>query len=257
MRKVYFRIIIPNYNGMAYVRQCLDSVFSQTCGDFFVVFVDDGSTDFSDRVADVYARRHPDRMAVLRPGRKLYAGGCRNAGMEYPLESEYTCYVDSDDYLLTDRSLEILKTAVEKAGKPGLVLFNWVKDLGGGKMFRKNFPDYRSMLSKMANSLWCAGWTRLTKTEFAEPFLEGCMHGEDTYQFLRILDRSPSILQIPDEIYAYRIQPDSTIRSAVATGKGLYYDTKPIFYNAITELRKTAATDTVRASIDYRLEHRI
>lgn len=29
-KKVFFKITIPNYNGMAYMRQCLDSVFSQT-----------------------------------------------------------------------------------------------------------------------------------------------------------------------------------------------------------------------------------
>ena len=29
-RKVFFKIIVPNYNNMAYIKQCLDSILEQT-----------------------------------------------------------------------------------------------------------------------------------------------------------------------------------------------------------------------------------
>lgn len=47
---------------MAYLGQCLDSVFSQTFRDFFVVLVDDGLTDFSYELAKAYERRRPGRI---------------------------------------------------------------------------------------------------------------------------------------------------------------------------------------------------
>ena len=40
-------VIIPVYNGEEYLRQCLDSVVSQTLKDIEIICVDDGSTDSS------------------------------------------------------------------------------------------------------------------------------------------------------------------------------------------------------------------
>lgn len=40
-------VIIPNYNGMQYVKRCLDSLQVQTLKEFDILFVDNGSTDGS------------------------------------------------------------------------------------------------------------------------------------------------------------------------------------------------------------------
>lgn len=45
MKKV--SVIIPNYNGMQYVKRCLDSLKVQTLKEFDILFVDNGSTDGS------------------------------------------------------------------------------------------------------------------------------------------------------------------------------------------------------------------
>jgi glycosyltransferase involved in cell wall biosynthesis len=108
MDKVFFKIVIPNYNGMAYVRQCLDSIFGQTFQDFFVVFADDRSTDLSYEFAKMYERKHPDKMKTIRLDEKKYAGGARNAGIDFPVECEYYYFLDSDDMLASSDSLSIL-----------------------------------------------------------------------------------------------------------------------------------------------------
>ena len=40
-------VVIPNYNGIAYIRPCLDSLLSQSVPDFEIVMVDNGSRDGS------------------------------------------------------------------------------------------------------------------------------------------------------------------------------------------------------------------
>ena len=45
MKKV--SVIIPNYNGMQYVKRCLDSLMVQTLKDWEILFIDNGSADGS------------------------------------------------------------------------------------------------------------------------------------------------------------------------------------------------------------------
>lgn len=99
MEKTFFKIVIPNYNNMAYIKECLDSILNQTFQDFKIVLVDDQSTDMSYEFAKMYERKYPDKMVVLRAETKRYAGGCRNIGIDYPLDCEYYYFLDSDDFL--------------------------------------------------------------------------------------------------------------------------------------------------------------
>lgn len=50
-------IIVPVYNCKKYLRQCLDSILSQTFKDWECLLIDDGSTDESGSICDEYARR--------------------------------------------------------------------------------------------------------------------------------------------------------------------------------------------------------
>lgn len=121
--KVFFKIVIPNYNNMAYIKECLDSILNQTFQDFKIILVDDQSTDMSYEFAKMYERKYPDKLVVLRAETKRYAGGCRNIGIDYPLDCEYMYFVDSDDYLYSNDSLKIMYINLQD--KPDILLFNW------------------------------------------------------------------------------------------------------------------------------------
>ena len=54
-RSVSITVCVPVYNVERYLRECLDSIFSQDYPHFDVVMVDDGSTDGSGAVCDEYA----------------------------------------------------------------------------------------------------------------------------------------------------------------------------------------------------------
>ena len=57
-------VIIPVYNVEAYLRQCLDSVLSQSYDDLQVILIDDGSTDASGMICDEYAAKD-QRITVI------------------------------------------------------------------------------------------------------------------------------------------------------------------------------------------------
>ena len=50
-------VIIPVYNTDKYLRDCLDSILSQTLQDFEIICIDDASTDNSIHILKKYAEQ--------------------------------------------------------------------------------------------------------------------------------------------------------------------------------------------------------
>ena len=69
-------VIIPNWNGLALLRPCLDSLRRQTCRDFEVIVVDNASSDNSVAALE---RDYPEVRVLAMPTNGGYSGGC-NAG---------------------------------------------------------------------------------------------------------------------------------------------------------------------------------
>ena len=91
-------IIVPIYNVAKHLVRCLDSIAMQMRDDYELLLIDDGSTDASGALCDVFAREHPEcRVVVIhQPNGGLSAA--RNAGID-KARGEYITFVDSDDYI--------------------------------------------------------------------------------------------------------------------------------------------------------------
>lgn len=87
-------VIIPCYNSVAYLCECLDSVLGQNFREFEIICIDDGSSDATLDMLREYARRDC-RMVVLQQNHG-YAGRARNLGMEHA-RGDYFTFIDSDD----------------------------------------------------------------------------------------------------------------------------------------------------------------
>jgi CDP-glycerol glycerophosphotransferase len=93
----FLSIVLPCYKVQGYLRQCLDSVLSQSFDDFEVVAVDDCSPDYSGAILAEYAARDP-RVRVVTSSTNLGLGRARNLGLEHA-HGEYVWFLDSDDWL--------------------------------------------------------------------------------------------------------------------------------------------------------------
>ncbi|PKA82127.1 glycosyltransferase involved in cell wall biosynthesis [Ulvibacter sp. MAR_2010_11] len=90
-------IIVPNYNHEPYLRKRLDSIFSQTYGDFEVILLDDCSTDNSVSILQEYAERPQVSHFIIN---KENSGGPFKQwkkGIELS-KSDYIWIAESDDY---------------------------------------------------------------------------------------------------------------------------------------------------------------
>lgn len=153
-------------------------------------------------------------MVVLRAETKRYAGGCRNIGIDYPLDCEYYYFMDSDDYLYSITSLEKIYNAAKDL-KNDIILFNWARQFNNN-IKTYNFNSFEQIIKsyKLLNNNWNAAWSRCVKAKLIQKFLEHCMFGEDTYQFIKLLEVNPVIKQISDIIYVYRNNPNGCINSS-------------------------------------------
>ena len=59
-------VIVPVYNVEAYIKDCLDTIATQTYPNLEILAVDDASTDKSGRICDAYAVREK-RLRVEKP----------------------------------------------------------------------------------------------------------------------------------------------------------------------------------------------
>lgn len=104
-------IIIPTYNCAEYLPATLGSALAQTLHNIEVILVDDGSTDNTQQIAELFGDR-------IRYHRQDNAGvsAARNQGARLA-EGEWLIFLDSDDQLLPHAAAALLEQAEKtKAG---------------------------------------------------------------------------------------------------------------------------------------------
>lgn len=92
-------VIVPVYNAEPYLRQCVDSILSQTFTDFELLLIDDGSTDHSGVICDGYANLD-SRVKVFHTTNKGLSAA-RNLGIENT-SADWITFIDSDDFVESD-----------------------------------------------------------------------------------------------------------------------------------------------------------
>lgn len=92
-------VIIPALNVVSYIRECMDSVISQSMRDLEILCVDAGSTDGTREILEEYAQKDT-RITVLDSCIKSY-GKQINIGLDYA-SGDYIAILESDDWAAKD-----------------------------------------------------------------------------------------------------------------------------------------------------------
>ncbi len=89
-------IIVPVYNVEQYLEKCLDSIINQTYKKLEILLVDDGSTDASGKICDLYAEKdHRIKVVHKKNGG---VSSARNVALNIASGS-YIHFIDADDYI--------------------------------------------------------------------------------------------------------------------------------------------------------------
>ncbi len=90
-----FSIIIPTYNRGHIIHRAIESVLDQSCIDWELIIVDDGSNDYTMEIIGKYKN---DKRVTLHYQENNGVCSARNKGMSLA-QGEYLVFLDSDDAL--------------------------------------------------------------------------------------------------------------------------------------------------------------
>ena len=202
-RKVFFKLIVPNYNNIAYIKMCLDSIVQQTFQNFICVVVDDMSTDMSDKLVEYYERRYPGKVKLIKHTEKKYAGGARNTGLKYDkYEADYIWFIDSDDRLYGNDVLQKMHDKIEKSGNPDVLRVGSAWNFNSRLSNKRAYSDLKFIIE----NTWHAPWWSCISSKFSDiTFQEGLPIYNDALWFAKLLDRidQKKVVELEDQCYIY------------------------------------------------------
>jgi len=103
-KKPLVSVVIPVFNGATFVARAVDSVLAQTCKDFEIIVVDDGSTDDTQAVLDRLAKRSG---IICLHQKNAGPAQARNLGIKLA-SGEYIAFLDCDDIWFPEKLEEQL-----------------------------------------------------------------------------------------------------------------------------------------------------
>lgn len=134
-------VIVPVYNVERYIKECLDSLISQSYKNIEIILIDDGSIDNSGQICDVYASKYNNLKVIHKDNEGL--GFARNTGLKNA-SGDFIMFMDSDDYLDSDL-IEVLVDEIKSFGadvcKSGFRRITNKKDVISETCYQDEFFD--------------------------------------------------------------------------------------------------------------------
>lgn len=143
-------IYITNYNYESFIEQSIESVLTQTCQDFELFIIDDGSTDNSKEIIERY-RNHEKITIIYQQNKGLNI--TNNVAMRVS-NGKYLMRLDADDFLEPE-ALEKMSAILESDSELGLVFpdYYYIDAAGNrtGQEERHNFDKEVSLYDQPAH----------------------------------------------------------------------------------------------------------
>jgi glycosyltransferase involved in cell wall biosynthesis len=207
-------LVIPVFNATPYLQECLDSIKQQSCSDFHVLIVDDGSTDNSIDIITDYCQQD-SRFELIRSNHQGVSKA-RNIGID-AAKGKYIGFVDADDCLYPNSLQLLLDTITTTDSQVCIGNFTIAKEYSGD-LAKATAPMVMSYTTAMRHALYQryifnAPWGMLMERQLLGDnirFREGTRY-EDLDAFYLFYEQSQRIAYIPSKVYFYRNAADSFI----------------------------------------------
>ncbi len=209
-------VIVPVYRVEPYLRQCVDSILSQTFTDFELILVDDGSPDNCGAICDEYALKDSRVRVIHKQNGGL--SDARNAGIDMA-KGEFLTFIDSDDLVAPEYLNRLYRSIKSSAAEISICNMLPFKDGSSPQIEEQNSNDSKRIISgrdaclsiyRMDGTVPIMAWGKLYKSSLFNGirYPVGLIH-EDDATTPKLFYLANKIAQIGDKLYLYRSRADS------------------------------------------------
>ncbi len=204
-------VVVPIYNTEKYLRQCIDSIVSQTYSNLQIIFVNGDSPDESKKICEEYAERD-SRVTILCHENEGLSSD-RNVGIDIAV-GEYITFIDGDDFIAVNMIEDLVDAAkkedadiaacgvirCEEYDTPDDVTFDQDDD------FCEVYTGEEKMrVFLQGKKIGTTAWAKLYKTElFREIRYPVGKNHEDVFTTYKLIHIANKVCHINSAGYAYR-----------------------------------------------------
>ena len=205
MSEPLISIVLPTSNGSRYIGDAIESCIHQTCQDWELLVVDDGSRDNTVEIVQVYERRD-QRIRLIRHGENLLLPAAVNTGFRNARGRFFTWI--ADDNMYRPEALQAMVEFLEHHPDVGIVYTDTtVIDEAGMVIKHRPSGEPDRMLLDPNPIGWCFMFRQSVWKTVGE-YDPSTFLAED-YDFWLRASRQFKFAVLHRDLYMYRQQPDS------------------------------------------------
>ena len=213
---IIISIIVPIYNALPYLEQCIKSILSQSFSEFELILIDDGSVDGSATLCDEYSTKDIRIKVVHQENGGVTSA--RRSGVNIAI-GEWVMFVDADDTLTVDALSKLYNARIINNDETDIVIGRIHRGNGDDNLFSNSLvpiKEYREAI--ILGSINCGPTAKLfRRTLFRNNTLDiprDIVYGEDMLMNIRLaFSTNRDVLMISDIVYMYRDVPESASKT--------------------------------------------
>lgn len=216
-KNIEVSIIIPCYNVVDYICDCIYSILNQTYKYYEIILIDDCGDDDSIEKAEKILNESTSVFKILHHEANKGLSAGRNTGVNVA-RGKYIFFMDSDDTIEPD----CIRLLMEKAESTGVDMvvgnINIIGDSNNIPLLDQTLHNCvikgndAILNSYLANKWYVMAWNKLIRRKFIEQnnisFVEGLIHEDNPWSF-EVACCAKKIAFIGDKTYNYLVRENS------------------------------------------------
>ena len=219
-------VVIPVYNVENYLKKCVDSVLKQDYKNIEILLIDDGSTDNSGSICDLFKNEYPQKIMSYH---KKNGGlsDARNYGIKHA-NGKYIIFVDSDDWI-ESTTISTAYSTMTRVGAD-IAVYGISVDTDN-KVLKQKMPKKEKVLTSSEGIIYLNSFKAIDVSACNKMFNKKLFNDikfptgklcEDYYIMYRLFEKANKIVTIPQVFYHYYQRQNSIVRNSKINMDYLY-----------------------------------
>ena len=222
MAKDLVSILIPAYNVEDYIEDCLKSVIKQSYENTEIIIINDGSTD---RTLDICKKyRTKDKRIVIINKKNGGVSEARNVAQS-KCNGNYIAFVDADDVIDSGYVGRLMDAIVDNNADIACCGYKKFKNISATTK-KNRYYSHQIKIFNNIEALESLLYQKELDTSLWDKIIKkSCFRGikfndvkifEDLDVMYKIFGNSKKIVYVDDELYYYRIRPESLTNKKIS-----------------------------------------